>query len=86
MDWYRARILNVGLEEEKGMDPNLPQPVLMVVAQKDPIGDPKFAESMKEFVGDLTWKEVDAGHWLQLEKSEEVNGILEEFFSATERK
>lgn len=81
LDWYRARILNVGLAEEKGLDLNLPQRVLMVVAKRDPVGDPKLAEAMKQFVPDLTWKEVDSGHWLQLEKSEEVNGALEDFFN-----
>lgn len=53
----------------------------MVAAKQDPVGAPKFAESMKAYVADLTWKEVDAGHWLQLEKSDEVNGILEDFFN-----
>ena len=41
-------------------------------------------EQMKPFVrGNFTTKHVDAGHWLMLEKADEANAILEEFFVGT---
>jgi soluble epoxide hydrolase/lipid-phosphate phosphatase len=38
-----------------------------------------FAEQMRQLVPDLKVENVIAGHWLQLEKADEVNKILEEF-------
>lgn len=35
---------------------------------------------MKSFVPDLTVKNVDSGHWIMLEKPNETNSLLEEFF------
>ena len=38
-----------------------------------------FPEQMRPLVPDLKVKNVNGGHWLQLEKADEVNKILEEF-------
>lgn len=41
-----------------------------------------FAEQMRPFVPDLKVENVNGGHWLQLEKPDEVNKIMEEFVEA----
>ena len=38
-----------------------------------------FPEQMRPLVPDLKVENVNGGHWLQLEKADEVNKILEEF-------
>lgn len=38
-----------------------------------------FAEHMRPLVPDLKVETLSGGHWLQLEKADEVNKILEEF-------
>ena len=38
-----------------------------------------FPEQMRPLVPDLKVEHVNGGHWLQLEKADEVNKILEEF-------
>lgn len=40
-----------------------------------------YAERMKAFVPDLTVVKMNGGHWLQLEKADEVNKIMEEFIN-----
>jgi soluble epoxide hydrolase/lipid-phosphate phosphatase len=87
MNWYRSQIWNLSQrdEAEAKLDAKLPHPVLMLAATKDLIATPKFAESIKGFAANLTFKQVDAGHWPQLEKSEEVNGILENFIIDSEK-
>jgi soluble epoxide hydrolase/lipid-phosphate phosphatase len=39
---------------------------------------------MKEYVSDLKVVGVDCGHWVQIEKKDEVNTALEEFFTSFE--
>lgn len=39
---------------------------------------------MRPFVPDLKVETVNGGHWLQLEKEDEVNKILEEFILGAE--
>lgn len=41
-----------------------------------------FPEQMRPLVPDLKVENLNGGHWLQLEKAEEVNKILEEFIEA----
>jgi soluble epoxide hydrolase / lipid-phosphate phosphatase len=38
-----------------------------------------FPEQMRPLVPDLKVEKVDGGHWLQLEKADEVNKTLERF-------
>ena len=39
---------------------------------------------MRPWARDLQFKELDAAHWVPLEKSEEVNRALQEFFDEVE--
>jgi len=81
MNWYRSHIWNLNKEDEEKakLDPNLPHPMLVVTASRVPIGSPQHAERIRGFAADVVVKELDAGHWIQLEKSGEVNEILKEF-------
>jgi soluble epoxide hydrolase / lipid-phosphate phosphatase len=87
LNWYRNREVNYveeleyffkdGRSEEK-----LPieQEVLFVLATKDQALKPQMAAKMQERIGNLTTRQVTAGHWALWEKPEEVNGILKEWF------
>jgi soluble epoxide hydrolase/lipid-phosphate phosphatase len=78
LNWYRAAIQNVNaVDEEDGrLDPQLTVPVLMITASNDPTGGPKFAEHVKNFAADLTEQQINAGHWVQLEKKAETNEAI----------
>ena len=41
-------------------------------------------QRIKPWAKDLRVKELDAAHWVPLEKPEEVNRILQEFFDEVE--
>ena len=57
------------------------QPTLLVTCSKDPVGAPEMAEAgTRPLVKNLQVKQIDTGHWLQLEKPDEVNQILKTFF------
>ncbi|PGH05846.1 hypothetical protein AJ79_06688 [Helicocarpus griseus UAMH5409] len=80
--WYRALVWNINIDDEleANLDPNLPQPVLMVTSKPGPLNPPGGGEMMKPFVENLTVRQIEAeGHWVQLEAREEVNGVLLEF-------
>lgn len=55
-------------------------PVLYVDAKHDavcsPSTSPKMGESQKAAVKDLTYETIEAAHWVQLEKHEDVNRVL----------
>jgi soluble epoxide hydrolase/lipid-phosphate phosphatase len=42
--------------------------------------------AMKDNVESLKIVEFNSGHWVQIEKREEVNATLEEFFKGLEKK
>jgi soluble epoxide hydrolase/lipid-phosphate phosphatase len=56
-------------------------PVLFIDAKYDavcsPGTSPKLGEDQREKARRLTYKTVEAGHWVQLEKPKEVNEVLE---------
>ncbi|CAF9934994.1 MAG: hypothetical protein HETSPECPRED_009423 [Heterodermia speciosa] len=84
LNHYRAlyRDLNIGDENviPKSAQ-NLTKPVLLLTAAQDPIGTPDRAErSTSPFASSFEVQEIDSGHFLMLEKADEVNKALSEFF------
>jgi soluble epoxide hydrolase / lipid-phosphate phosphatase len=88
INWYRCAMQNLNLkdEEEAKLDPKLEGPVLMIVAKVDPLSNVMTINTMKDYVANLKIVEINSGHWVQIEKREEVNATLEEFFKSLEEK
>lgn len=86
--WYRRGIANLGVAEEKALlekgeiKAKLEQDTLFVAGLKDPIAVPqkgKATMAMAVEEGRLKVVDVEAGHWIMLEKPDELNKALEEF-------
>jgi soluble epoxide hydrolase / lipid-phosphate phosphatase len=91
MNWYRAATWGLNVEDEKAaltsgqIDGKLHMPVLMLSASRDPLGGvTKAAENMNKVAADLKVETLPAGHWVQMEEAEKVNGLLEEFVVGVE--
>ena len=62
---------------------NLTKPVLLLTATQDPIGTPAVAKNMtRPYVPDLQVQEFNSSHFIMLEKADEVNKALSDFFDA----
>ena len=75
---------NMNEEDEKlaNLDPKLDLPVLMITANQDIVATAEMMEKgIRNFADNVRVKELDTGHWVQLEAREEVNKYLQEFFS-----
>ena len=57
------------------------QPVLYFACTKDYVCVPALSMGMKEHCKNLTVKELDAGHWGQLEASDKFNADLLEWIN-----
>ncbi|KAJ5759973.1 hypothetical protein N7520_007129 [Penicillium odoratum] len=83
INWYRANLLNINEEDEKKISTpahTLTHPTLLIASTGYIITvTANFPEQMRPLVPDLKVENVNGGHWLQLEKADEVNKILEEF-------
>ncbi|KAL8702612.1 MAG: hypothetical protein Q9201_004218 [Fulgogasparrea decipioides] len=84
LNWYRAQIGRLNATDEKDLPPERHQihsPTLLVTSAKDYVGVPAMQEErMRPFAKDLEVQNLDCGHWVQLEKANEVNEILKKFF------
>ena len=59
---------------------NFTKPVLLLTATDDPLGTPALAEnSTRPYAPDLTVRAIKSGHFLMLEKANEVNEALKAF-------
>jgi soluble epoxide hydrolase/lipid-phosphate phosphatase len=83
LKWFYAYIRNLNEEDEKlaNINPKFDLPVLLITANRDIV---TIAAGMEKgtrmFAEDVRVKELNTGHWLQLEGKCDVNKILEEFF------
>jgi soluble epoxide hydrolase/lipid-phosphate phosphatase len=59
----------------------LTYPTLLITSSNFITAAMNFPEQMRPLVHDLRVENVTGGHWLQLEKPDEVNKILEEFMT-----
>lgn len=59
---------------------NVTQPVLLVAALRDAISIPSLSKANSEAsCTNLTVHEFDTGHWVMLEKPDELNVVIEEY-------
>ena len=83
LNWYKCHMANLNSEDDASIPADrlkIEQPTLLITCGNDPVGIPVLAvEGTKPFVQMLEIKQVDTGHWLQLEKPDEVNHILKDF-------
>ncbi|TAQ85884.1 hypothetical protein B7494_g5794 [Chlorociboria aeruginascens] len=88
-NWYHRGINNIGVDEEiaevkKGkFKQKIGKETLMITGLKDPVCLAQIARSsMKGNVetGKLKMVDVEASHWIMLERKEQTNEILGDFF------
>ncbi|KAH7100724.1 alpha/beta-hydrolase [Auriculariales sp. MPI-PUGE-AT-0066] len=83
LNWYKASGDGLWIEEDKELSNNWKQiehPALFVAATKDPIGLPVFGKTVSQkFHKNVTFAELDTGHWMLLEKPDAVNRELDAF-------
>ncbi|KAI9330375.1 Alpha/Beta hydrolase protein [Zopfochytrium polystomum] len=77
LNLYRTRRVNY--EDEIGLPSIVSHKALMVVANYDLALPPSMARKMSKFVPNVTFKYVDAGHWVPSEQSAQLNGMLKEW-------
>lgn len=76
VNWYRNIDANAAAHPEVGTRP-LSLPTLMICAEWDPALRPDMAAGMPSLCSDLEMHTVSrAGHWVQQEAPDEVNGLL----------
>lgn len=86
MNWYKAAMRGINDEDEAQVseaDKFCKLPTLLIVSEEDYVtrADMNIAGT-KPWVSDLRVKNLEGcGHWIQLERPEEVHRLLEEFGS-----
>ncbi|KAK5048176.1 hypothetical protein LTR84_005846 [Exophiala bonariae] len=85
-NWYKAGLYNINEEDESGIPAThlkLMHPTLLIASTNYFITVTiNFAEQMRLLVPNLRVETVTGGHWLQLERVDEVNTILNNFLLA----
>jgi len=86
MNWYKCAMQNLNLpdDERAKIDPKLEMPVLMIVAKGDPLSNEMAINGMRAYAANMKEVGFESGHWVQIEKRDEVNSALEDFFKAVE--
>ncbi|KAF2971714.1 hypothetical protein GQX73_g1778 [Xylaria multiplex] len=78
LNWYRTYQAN--WEDEVGLEKKtIDIPCLFVLASRDTVLTKDLSEGMEDFIPLLTRKEIDAGHFVLVEKPHEVNIALQEW-------
>jgi len=86
LNWYKAQIANVNSEDEAHLasgDSQFERPTLLVTCSKDPIAVADMQEkTTKQHARNLRIKQLETGHWVQLEQPSKVNEFLQEFIES----
>ena len=83
LNWYKCQMAGLNIEDDARIPAEratIEQPTLLVTCRNDPAGIPAMAEEgTRASARNLEVKQLDTGHWVQLEKPDEVNQLLKEF-------
>lgn len=79
LNWYRANVR----PEVWGIEipyPEISAPTLGMWATRDAfLGEEQMVDSVQYCTGEWRYERIDAGHWIQLDRPEELNALLLEF-------
>lgn len=83
LNWYKAHMANLNADDDKNIPSDRLQtdkPALLLVCTNDCVAIPSMQEEdMRAFASDVTVESLDCGHWIQLEKANEVNEMVTSF-------
>ena len=78
LNWFRAA--DKSWEEDRQLPSHeIDLPAMLIVADKDKLNPPEFAEKTRALVKNLRTEHLDCGHWTQQEKPAEVTKLLLDF-------
>ncbi|PPQ94482.1 hypothetical protein CVT25_001115 [Psilocybe cyanescens] len=83
LNWYKAQVTNLGLDDNKKIpaeNHKIKAPSFFAAAGKDCIAVPEMGiATIGRYSDQVTTVEFDAGHWVHIERSEEVNKAVEDW-------
>ncbi|CZT00651.1 related to epoxide hydrolase [Rhynchosporium graminicola] len=86
INWYKAQLQNINAADEKGTFSKIPevhhilqQPTLLINTTNFISATADFANQMKPYALKLEIEQIESGHWVMLERKDEVNQILGNF-------
>jgi soluble epoxide hydrolase/lipid-phosphate phosphatase len=82
VNWYRQRRTNWEEDQALLSKKQIHQPVLFIQATHDGVLKPEMSRNMGHFIPKLTRAEVEAAHWALIQKPDEVNAIIRQWFEA----
>jgi soluble epoxide hydrolase / lipid-phosphate phosphatase len=78
--YYKMLDQNLSVpDEEQLVDFRVVQPVLLVIPREPTASSHMQSQMLSAWASDLEVVQLDSGHWVHMEKSEETNRALEEF-------
>ncbi|KUJ06284.1 alpha/beta-hydrolase [Mollisia scopiformis] len=82
LNWYISQLNDINREDDKGIlekNHTLQQPTLLVSSNNFITAAADMASQMRPLAPKMKEESLDAGHWLMLEKPNEVNVMIEKF-------
>ncbi|KAG4430757.1 hypothetical protein IFR05_013758 [Cadophora sp. M221] len=79
INWYRAQLQNINAADEKEIPEGnyiLQQPTLLITTTNFISASADFENQMKPYAPKLEVAKLESGHWVMLERKDEVNEIL----------
>ncbi|KAH9481286.1 Epoxide hydrolase A [Psilocybe cubensis] len=85
LNWYKAQVGNIDLEDNKKIpveNYKLKSPSFLAASMRDPVSVPSMSIAiLGQHCDQVKTVEFDAGHWVHVERSEEVNKAVEEWLA-----
>ncbi|KNC96284.1 uncharacterized protein SPPG_08436 [Spizellomyces punctatus DAOM BR117] len=79
LNYYRTRRVN--FDDERDCPREVSHQALMIVATADPALPVSMARKMNKYVKNMELKTIEAAHWVQMERTAELNEMLAEWLS-----
>ncbi|KAF7914146.1 uncharacterized protein EAF01_000552 [Botrytis porri] len=85
-NWYTMQLHGINEDDDKAIPKErtiVHQPTLLITSTNFISSGADFPSQMRPYIPDFRVERWEGGHWIQLEKSDETNALLGEFFEET---